>query len=334
MKPPISPDINGRVNSANLALSDRRFEEELEIRMAHLSEIALDTVLTFAPKELPAPPSFESALGGDLARVREYYLESLSPPLDHEKTALRSHISALAVHDRLAEECDRVYFSKKLLERIGEQLGASLTVDSFFGSAFGSSADQKPTVRLVANADMKKACSVLIPSDEVELIYSDSIEDSCREAADEGSYAIIPFQNSRDGVLRLFASLICRYGLRIHASCRVGKNDGADFTDFVLASPDGIHPSLPCKNDEWRYAHIFFKLPASASDYSAVSRLAVALSSVEAEIRSIDMPSPQTGKEALVHLVSFDENNACAILAYLSLFVGNHDSIVGVCFEN
>ena len=333
MKPTISPDINGRVNSANLTVSERRLEEELEIRMAHISEIALDTVLAFSSERTEGKTRFERLLGGDLGAIGEYYGSSTSHISDRAKGVLPMHLGVLELCAGLADECDRAYYSSRLVAHLTDACGETLSIeDFFFGDTVVSDGDSKPLLRYVGNSETETAIGELVSCDSVELSRADSIEDCCRETAEEGGFAVLPMRNRRDGVLRLFVNLISRYEVRICTACRIEKNDGADYTDFVLITSKNESTNKIAKKSDGRGRFsVTLRLRGDRCEYYSITRISAAASVVGASVVSVEH-STSGAKEAIVQ-ISSDGDALIGLLAYVMLFLDGADSLVGVYGE-
>lgn len=336
MKLPISPDINGRVNAANLATSDLRIEEEFEIRMAHLSEIATDTLLAFQPQEnedaTPDRSLFETALGGDLSAVAEYFFASHSEGRDHGKSALSEHLSAFSACDKLTLECDKAYFSEKLVEAFGRLRDRSLDAISFF-APIEKEAEKAIRVHFVGNGEMESACYRLVPDENSTYIRTEGVEDSCRDAVEEGEYAIIPRRSSRDGSIRLCLNLISRYDLCVRAVCRVERSDSFDeFTDFVLVSRMGgeIARFLPDERSG-EPIRLILKLRGNDAEYSRLADITTAAKLLGASLESFDLIRRGTNEGFAEFSLTIE--HICALLAYIVLFCGGSDAVAGIFQE-
>lgn len=334
MKLPISPDINGRVNAANLSASDLRIEEEFEIRMAHLSEIATDTLLAFQPQEnedaTPDRSPFETALGGDLSAVAEYFFSSHSEGRDHGKSALSEHLSAFYACDSLTLECDKAYFSAKLVEAFGQFRDKSLDATSFFAPV-----EKKRAIRVhfVGNGEMESACYRLVPDENSTYIRTEGVEDSCRDALEEGEYAIVPRRSSRDGTIHLCLNLISRYDLCVRAVCRVERSDSFDgFTDFVLVSQTGgeIARFLPDERSG-EPIRLLLKLRGNDAEYSRLADITTAAKLLGASLESFDLIERGTKEGFAEFLLPIDRLDG--LLAYIVLFCGGSDAVAGIFQE-
>lgn len=330
MNSKIPSDVNGRVNSANLSVSDQRIEEELEIRMSHLSEIALDTALLFCrngvdgdSEEIGRTP-FERSLGGVSSAVVEYFSSSAAPERDHKKTSLPCHAEALKAYDGVTAELDRVYYVERLVGYIEETSGRKFRPADFFLSKT-SGCDK---VRFVGYGDMEQACRRLSRGKGYEPIREDSLEEACCEAVEEGGFAVIPWRNSRDGVLRLFSSLVGRYDLRAHLSCRVDRSDSFDFSEYILVSSKKEALAF---DFDFKSLRVLIRLKGEASDPLALARLTLAFDLLGAKIENSDSAS-HDGRERLV-LLCVARERLCALLAYITLFVGGTDTVVGIFGE-
>lgn len=334
MKLPISPDINGRVNAANLAASDLRIEEDFEIRMAHLSEIATDAVLAFQSQEnedaAPDRSPFEIALGGDISAVAEYFFASHSEIRSHGKSALSEHLLAFSACDSLMLECDKAYFSAKLVEAFVQIRNRSLDAASFFAPVEKEKAIR---VHFVGNGEMESACYRLVPDENSTYIRTEGVEDSCRDAVEDGGYAIIPRRSSRDGSIRLCLNLISRYDLCVRAICRVERSDAFDeFTDFVLVSQTGgeIARFLP---DErlGKSVRLLLKLRGSDAEYSRLADIIIAAKLLGASLESFDLLD-RTTKEGFAEF-ALPIDHLCGLLVYIVLFCGGSDAVAGIFQE-
>ena len=169
------------------------------------------------------------------------------------------------------------------------------------------------TVAILNNGYMQEAFDKLCSKFNRSAVYCGSFEEMCENVGTESyDYAIVPIENSENGKLLRFYTLIGRYDLKINAVCDISYSDGSATTRYALVSKS--------VQDTARRADCFeFSVSLDHSVFLNDILLAASLCSMKLQrIDSVEIPYKD--KEFSFYLV-FDIEGADAdsFMLYMSL---------------
>ena len=205
-----------------------------------------------------------------------------------------------------------------------------LDVADFFAPA---AEDELIRVHFVGSGEMESACYRLVTDKNSFCIRADRVEDSCRDAVEEGGFAVLPRRSSRDGSIRLCLNLISRYDLCVRALCRVEQGDSFDgFTDYVLVSPRGGDVAGFLSNSQGgEEVRLLMRLRGEDAEYSRLADITAGSKLLGASLESFDLLERGT-KEGFAEF-ALPRDRLGGLLAYILLFCGGEDAVAGIFEE-
>lgn len=209
----------------NIARSNEKFGVLTDIRAAHLCEIAHAVLQGVGDDSLPA------ICGGDTAR--EIYSRLLIPT---DMTVTEALAREGKYFSGRISDFDKFFICREMIggrEYDDGQICAALAGETSedFSEGEVSIAFSSGKAANAAFEEFAKFFRAASPVDE------DNFQSACDfVAGGDGDYCILPVENSSDGRLGGFYSLIEKNGLYIVASCRVRSRDGESHTRFALCS--------------------------------------------------------------------------------------------------
>lgn len=206
------------VIDANLRETAERMNVTLEQEIAHLRELAAETVT-----ENGLTPDFLAALP------------------DHRPPRFESRASLLPQNADMAERFGAAYSVWKSVLLCSElhtllSTQRALSPDDFFMEAeeLSDTAQERIIYQRNSYADNAylRFASILSHS---RAVYTHSFETVCEEVYNGScEYCILPLENTTEGPLTSFTRLIDRYALKIAATCDIPTTDGTRITRFAL----------------------------------------------------------------------------------------------------
>lgn len=185
----------------------------------------------------------------------------------HEKTALTSPPIPMEEHERpLAQlyshlsTTEQICFYRTLVEKVrdsatlaGHLLGRTEPIESF---AHGAIAYQHSIYADEAFLHFSRT----LPS--ARAVYSDNFTGVCEQVFNGlCEYCILPLENTQDGKLVRFYSLIEKYELKIVLTCSVTTSDNRHSTVFGLCCRGLRWPELPLPRRDFCFEFLFWQEP-------------------------------------------------------------------------
>ncbi|MBQ8389072.1 MAG: hypothetical protein IJX46_09125 [Clostridia bacterium] len=182
------------------------------------------------------------------AQIRELAISLFRDENDPDQAlALISEIKSGSGLFRNVNEC--IVLCRELLGRYGDRLELRT----------GAFNDKSKTVAVLNNGYMERAFESFCDLDRLERVYYSGFEELCESVSAEScDCAIVPIENSENGKLLRFYSLIDRYDLKINAVCDVSYVDESASTRYALVSknlsafadPDCFEFSISLESDQ------------------------------------------------------------------------------------
>lgn len=219
----------------------------------------------------------------------------------HEKTALTSPPIPMEEHERpLAQlyshlsTTEQICFYRTLVEKVrdsatlaGHLLGRTEPIESF---AHGAIAYQHSIYADEAFLHFSRA----LPS--ARAVYSDNFTGVCEQVFNGlCEYCILPLENTQDGKLVRFYSLIEKYELKIVLTCNVTTSDNRHSTVFGLCRRGLTWPVSLLPEKSFCFEFVFWQEP----EHVSLSKLLTAASACSLSLLRADC-RPRSDDEILI----------------------------------
>ena len=168
------------------------------------------------------------------------------------------------------------------------------------------------TVAVLNNGYTERAFESFCSLANFERVYCSGFEETCESVSTEScDYALVPIENSENGKLLRFYSLIDRYDLKINAVCDVSYTDESASTRYALVSK-----SLSTLGDPG-----YFEFSISLESDQSINDVLFAASLCHMKLVRIDsVELPYKDKEYAFHVVfSVREADLQLFMLYMTL---------------
>lgn len=250
-----------RTVGANLAELDTRMDLLYEQKLAHIRELAHLVI---------AEANTEDFVGSLLPSLADSEEESTEPTTE----AVVNRLELRRISEYLTT-ADRTAFCRALREEARVRYSPEPTL--FFGAQEILPADARKKVAYLRSTYTDDAFLLFSralgdgEAGQARAVYEQTFSGVCEAVYNRlCEYCILPIENSADGKMMSFYSLIDKYELKITAVCDVEYADGSKITRFALLCRGAREQHFPGESGQ------YFEFALTAERYPTVSDLLAA----------------------------------------------------------
>lgn len=226
---------------------------------------------------------------------------------------------------RLVNRADRIALCSFIYECLGEG-NSSPTPEQLLGYAGYEGEDEAPNrICYLHNYYSDKAYGIFSELlDSPTVMYQTDFTSVCEDVYyGRAKYCILPVENSADGMLSGFRTLIGKYELSYALSCDVSTQDGEAFTRFALLRR-GISSTLPARGE-----HVFEFSATFDDGGAALCDVLDAAESYGLKLRQLNLlPASYSGRSGMYDLAfNFGDKGLAEFIVFLALEVPQFEAL-------